>query len=358
MTARDAAPPTPASAAASAPSAALSAKPAPEAPATALDLRFSAFGLVWSAPFPMPGAARAPDGARPDVVIRRGALPPPRPGAVAGPFWRIAEDGSAWFLRDGLAALVEDGARVTLDHPSGWSDRRAALETIYGPLVAVLHQRAILSLHASAMAAPEAAGGGAAVFIGAPGAGKSTLAGLLAAEGWRAAGDDVVAIDVAGPGPPAVPCGFATARLFADSAASAGAAGRSVSAGGRGLGKEVVALPAADAPWRAPLAAVLFLEWVHPPSAPARAERLAPLEALARLREAVFRPEFALPLGLSGPYLKALAAIVSAVPAYVLRRPRAYGAAGDSGALVRRLVAGGEGTAPPRSEPDRPEEAR
>jgi len=294
--------------------------------------RSAAYGLIWAGALPLPGAAPAPPDAPADVEIALGPLPAARPGRVVGPFWRLCEDGSAWYLRDGLRALVEDGRRVLIDAPEDWSAARTGLEAAYGPPAAILHQRRAMPLHAAALASES----GAALIVGAAGQGKSSLARALAAEGWRAAGDDVAVIE---DGPvPALPQGLATARLFADGA-SAGRSAETLLGGGRGVGKAVVALPAgAPLTWPAPLRAVLFLEWVHPASARPRLTPLAPMAALGRLRAAVLRPEFVLPLGLEGVYLGRLARILSAAPAFVLGRPRRWSAMDGTTALAREAV--------------------
>lgn len=77
-----------------------------------------------------------------------------------------------------------------------------------------LHQRGIFTLHASAVAID----GKAVIFVGAKGAGKSTLVGALAARGHALLTDDVAAVDIADDAPPRVRVGAPNLNLWPDSA--------------------------------------------------------------------------------------------------------------------------------------------
>lgn len=82
----------------------------------------------------------------------------------------------------------------------------------------VLHLRGVFALHASAVALD----GHAVAFVGAKGAGKSTIAAALSARGHTLLSDDVVAIDLPGDSAPLVRQGPTNLNLWPDSAAATG----------------------------------------------------------------------------------------------------------------------------------------
>jgi hypothetical protein len=89
---------------------------------------------------------------------------------------------------------------------------------LLGPVLAMLlHQRGLLSLHASAIAVD----GSAVVFLGEKGQGKSTIAAGLYARGHTLIADDLVAIDVGKYGEATVLPGFPQLKLMPDAAATA-----------------------------------------------------------------------------------------------------------------------------------------
>jgi len=88
--------------------------------------------------------------------------------------------------------------------------RHLLLDHIF-PLI--LHFRGFTVLHASAVADPS---GGAMVFVGKSGAGKSTFAASLCKEGFPLLADDCLAIDVEGDEPQAIPV-YAGLRLWSNS---------------------------------------------------------------------------------------------------------------------------------------------
>lgn len=169
-----------------------------------------AFGLTLAGTLPLEGVAPAAADRRPDTVVERA------PRAVVDASWRGAVprrllesrlvDGSVglsvdhdetrgfriWAPRHGCYLVAPDGRRVLAAPPSGpaWRWERLVLAQVL-PLCAVLRGRDVL--HASAVAH----GGKAIAFLGASGAGKTTLAGRLVARGARLVTDDVLAVDVA-----------------------------------------------------------------------------------------------------------------------------------------------------------------
>ncbi len=153
--------------------------------------------------------------ARPDLVLRiqrgRCAEPSGRPTLIVGEQACFYRDGAAWVIR-----LGEDGAPETVDrtailHPSGKSgalvmhiDRFPALARSYPleyPLEELLFRhlladRRALLVHACGVAWQ----GRGYLFVGSPGAGKSTMARLWKAAGALILNDDRIVLEASDDG--------------------------------------------------------------------------------------------------------------------------------------------------------------
>lgn len=128
----------------------------------------------------------------PKVLIHTGHVAPElacRTGKGA-----LFETGrSSLLLRlDGIARyLVTDGDQIVID-PAPETDEDSVQLFLLGSVFgALLHQRDLLPLHASAIDTPR----GAVLFAGASGSGKSTLAGAFYKRGYRVLADEICALD-------------------------------------------------------------------------------------------------------------------------------------------------------------------
>jgi hypothetical protein len=132
--------------------------------------RYAVFGLSIASPFPLPELIEAPAVGAADVEIALG-----EPAAAS-------EEGREGFFSTASGGLldvnkvaryrIDDGRRITVEpYPTG-SERHIRLYLLGSALGALLHQRRLLPLHANAMDF----GGRAVAFMGASGAGKSTMA--------------------------------------------------------------------------------------------------------------------------------------------------------------------------------------
>lgn len=129
-----------------------------------------------------------------DVVIRRGAVPE----TLAD----VQEEGVAWQYAPGrvlvkppagMRFLVEGGNTIRYATEPGVGDVDVRLFLLGSAWGALVMQRGLLPLHASAVCVGEDVFG----FTGHPGAGKSTLAAALAARGRGFFADDVLVLDPA-----------------------------------------------------------------------------------------------------------------------------------------------------------------
>jgi hypothetical protein len=178
---------------------------------------YTAYGLVIEAEFPCPELV--PAEGRPDVVIRVGAVPERLDGAGAsGVMYQSV--GSRFILNiDGVGRyLVSDGQEIRVQPVPGatWSDVRVFL--LGSCLGALLHQRGLLALHASAIRTPI----GGVLFCGPSGAGKSTLLGAFLQRGYSMLADDVTALVVSESDGVLIAPGFPRTRLWEDAALKLG----------------------------------------------------------------------------------------------------------------------------------------
>jgi hypothetical protein len=106
----------------------------------------------------------------------------------------LFETGRNRFLLrlDGIARyLVTNGDQIVID-PAPETDEDSVRLFLMGSVFgALLHQRGLLPLHASAIETPR----GAVLFAGASGSGKSTLAGAFYRRGYRVVADEICALD-------------------------------------------------------------------------------------------------------------------------------------------------------------------
>jgi hypothetical protein len=134
-------------------------------------------------------------GERP-VKIRLGATPASLSAPLATAESYEANDTEFLLRLPGIASYyVRDGAEIIV-HKDAGAPELDIRSYLMGNLFAVLcHQRGLLPLHASAIATPR----GAVAFLGASGAGKSSIAAFLARRGHRILADDICLVDPAAP---------------------------------------------------------------------------------------------------------------------------------------------------------------
>ncbi|HZD77276.1 MAG TPA: hypothetical protein VE218_09740 [Acidobacteriaceae bacterium] len=138
----------------------------------------------------------APEESERTVQIRLGATPATLSAPLASDESYEANDTEFLLRLPGVGTYyVHHGKEIIVnrDADAPELDIRSYL---LGNLFAVIcHQRGLLPLHASAIATPR----GAVAFLGASGAGKSSIAAFLARRGHRFLADDICLVDPAAP---------------------------------------------------------------------------------------------------------------------------------------------------------------
>ena len=177
-------------------------------------MNFTAYGLEIESQFPLPELLPGTN-RHPDIAIRYGDVPLSLPDPAAkGVAWE-AQPGTLLLRVHGVARfLVRDGRDIVIERSPNSRDEDVNAFLLGSALGAVLHQRGMLVLHASAIQTPE----GAVLFLGKSGSGKSTLLAALLKRGHVMLADDVTGVTLDEDGSPRVLPAFPAACLWPDAA--------------------------------------------------------------------------------------------------------------------------------------------
>jgi len=178
---------------------------------------YHAYGLSIQSALALPELAGGEGPA--DVSVRFGSLNAYLPGALQGERTVFA-DANEVFLYWPWAGgyLIRNGSEIILDPLPGLDERVIRLFLLGAGFATLLHQRGLLTLHASVVRSSD---GAAIAFLGWKGRGKSTMAGAMERHGWSLVADDVSPIRFDAACPVVIP-GFPQLKLWPDSAVSLG----------------------------------------------------------------------------------------------------------------------------------------
>jgi hypothetical protein len=169
---------------------------------------YRAFGMVIRSAFALPELVPT-DERSPDLIVRRAKVDRVAPVL---PTLRTAEfTATEQYLGFASIAkyLIRDGAIIDVDVEPGFDSTLLGF-SLLGPVMAVIvHLRGNLVLHGSALTVDSAS----AIFLGDKGAGKSTIAGAMIANGHQLLTDDVVAIDCEAQAGPRILPGYPMVKL-------------------------------------------------------------------------------------------------------------------------------------------------
>lgn len=299
---------------------------------------YRVFGLDVQAEIALPELAAAPDAAAldrtTDVTIRIGDAPRP-PGAVAIAEGVAADAGRFWMDVPDVARIVVRSGREIVVDPVPGADALVIRAFLLGSaLGALLHQRGLLPLHASAVRM----GGGAVAFLGASGAGKSTIALHLAdrgvGRGHATLSDDICALEIVD-GATLLHPGPRRMKLWPGSLAATGRDPVGLAPVLPMLDKYQLPLAGDDAGSAVPLAAVFLLD-----CGPGTGIEPLPLPAAtAALVANTFRGELVAPMGRGRTHFDQCLAIARAPGVQRLRREWSLDRLNAASAAVERWIA-------------------
>ncbi len=177
-------------------------------------LYYSAYSLRIGSEIPLPELLPAPGGG--DVDIRL-AQARPLDGAQSIR-WRASPHAEARFTYPRAGQFQVCGGRRVIVTPEPGAESALLRLYVQGMmLAAILHQRGLFVLHSSIVST----NGRCIAFVGAVGAGKSTLASGFHARGYAVMTDDNAAIDLANAPPTIVPA-FPSLKIYPEVAAALG----------------------------------------------------------------------------------------------------------------------------------------
>ena len=172
---------------------------------------YKAYELIINSEFPLPELIPHPE-VPGDVTIRYGPVPTDLDPIEGQGVLYQANAGQFLLKLENVAHyLVQNGQEIIVSPLGSLSDIRVFL--LGSVMAALLHQRAILVLHAAALQTAK----GAVLFCGVSGCGKSTLLNEFLRRGYAMLVDDVCGIVMAN-GQPMVLPGYPRTRLWLDSA--------------------------------------------------------------------------------------------------------------------------------------------
>jgi hypothetical protein len=180
---------------------------------------YNTYGLTLHSEIPLPELLSEDGTESPDAVIQFGSVGryPIQPNSSRGCFLATSEEAFFHWPEYGTY-LVKEG-RTILVEPSPQADERMLRLVILGVAMGVLlHQRGILTLHASAVCIH----GAVVAFVANKKGGKSTTAAALHALGHAVVADDIVAVDTTCEEASRVIPGFPQLKIWPDVAKALG----------------------------------------------------------------------------------------------------------------------------------------
>lgn len=279
--------------------------------------RHRVYGLTIAAWIPFPELETASADAPVDAIFRLGEVPASlvAPESSGATFQAAPRRLLVWI--EGVARYLSvDGQEIVVQPEPGAieSDLRALL--LCSPMGGLLHERGLLPLHASVIATP----GGAVVFMGNSGRGKSTLAAHFRQRGFKVLADDIAVVTFDDGGRPLVQPGLPQFKLWPHSVAELGEEARGLPRLRPQMEKRTLAFPDSFYREPLPLARIYALECDnHSPEI-----RLQPQSVLDRVRlllDHTYRAQYLPGLGQQKSHFQSLSRVASAVPITRVIRP-------------------------------------
>lgn len=269
---------------------------------------------------PLPGLWQSNIDHHVEVAVNIGRVPVLLEGAeYIGSTWSVRGQDFLLCLPGLMRMLVRAGHEIIVEPAAGVELAETAPFVLSTGFAAILHQRHILALHAATIVWQ----GGAVAICGPTGAGKSTLAAALCAEGAAFLGDDIATIRPDGSGRPMVCPDGRQHRLWADAVAYLGLTDRQGLPVRSELNKFHVA-PDREIDASLPLSTIVLLEERSAACQPSPPEIIdVPIvDALPLLRRQVYRPSLAERMGHEGRLFTQIAGILGHVRVLRLERTR------------------------------------
>ncbi len=278
--------------------------------------RYTVYGLTVETWIPFPELQPALPGAAVDAVFRLGEVPAELADCRHRGARFQAAPGRLLAWLDKIARyLAVDGREIIVQPEAGATESDLRLFLLCSPMGALLLQRGLLPLHASAVATPR----GAAVFMGASGAGKSTLAASFHRRGFRVLADDISVVRFAPDGAPWVMPGLPQFKLWPDAVARLGSTADEPARLRPQVEKRAVPFWDRFHPEPLPLDHIVFLR----PSRKSEIEvdRLSGIDRVPPLLRNTYRAQFLPGLGIAASCFESVSRLAKSVKVTRVSRP-------------------------------------
>ena len=268
---------------------------------------YTAFGLTISSCIALPELLKG--AGSPDVRIAYGAVPEALAGAVRKGVRYEAAPGKLLLIVDGVARfLVREGKEIVVERHTDVHDDDIRLFLLGSVFGALLHQRGVLALSASAVDI----GTGGVVFLGKHGVGKSTLAAAFHANGYSVLADDLCAVSFREDGVPMVIPAFPQVKLWPDALERLSLDATLLPRVRPALEKRALPLEEGFAAKPRPLTRLYVLEGSNNATL-----RLTPVPGIARFKTLMlltYRSQFLEGLGVGASHFKCVASLAMRFP--------------------------------------------
>ncbi len=168
-------------------------------------------GIVFDSELELPGIPRAHQ--QPTAQVRFDQVPKALQKVVTrGPCFETGPEGLLLHVPDVGGYLVREGREIIIEPVSGAREADLRLFLMGSAFGALLHQRGVLPLHASAVQVDNSY----VAFMGNSGDGKSTQAAILHQHGYPLAADDICPVSLLPDGGVVAHRGFPRLKLWSD----------------------------------------------------------------------------------------------------------------------------------------------
>lgn len=278
---------------------------------------YSVFGLTLGSDLRLPELHPADSDATlagVDVEILLGEIPIDPDSASEG--LSVHADGALLTVAEAGRYLIKDGRQILTELKPGGSDRHLRLYLLGSAMGVLLHQRQLLPLHANAIEAS----GRAIAFMGASGAGKSTMAAWFHDRGCTVLADDVCVVTSGADGVPTAQPGIPRLRLWRDALESSGRNADAFEHAFDDADKYNVPTDRDRPSGELPLGAVYLLDAPGSGAGKQAITRLTGIEAMDALVSNVYRGGYAPMLGALPSLIAACRTLAGQVPVFAVKR--------------------------------------
>lgn len=248
--------------------------------------RYRLHGLSIASDFALDELLADETAGTPDIAIRRERLPHDFGPARWSNDGYLLRDGEIMFPMPRVGRFLARGGRDLLADPEPGVDQ--GLLTLYllgSALAAILHQRGLFPIHASAFQFE----GKCIGFMGDSGAGKSTLAALLASRGFELVSEDVLVVAFDERRCAMVQPGIPILKLWPESIAGASLEDAVTTAESRSDSKMRLAASGCYTAQPLALKCLYQLRWLLPTSAETEIVPIQAFQGMLTLRQNIYR---------------------------------------------------------------------